>query len=83
MAKKSRRAQAVEQAIQRLNAVWNEKGRCESCGWHGTICDHNIMISDIEYALEENAGILCLACASKDYDSSLHKGIEIDLNPVS
>lgn len=64
---------------ERLESLWNNNGDCGSCGWHGTLYEHEVEDGDIQWAIEKNNGILELGCVSEDDDRGSHRGVKINL----
>lgn len=61
-----------------IDELWDEQGYCRSCGWHGSVGDHDIEDWEIEWAVE-HGGELELPCVNKSGEGLDHRGVRIYL----
>jgi len=67
----------IEKAKEVLEAKWSDQGACGSCGWHSSLFECYIDDSDIEWAVDENNGVIELGCCRKDGEGDNHRGTKI------
>lgn len=61
----------------KLYKLWDIKGGCETCRYHGLLSEHDLCDDDITEALDKHKGILDLWCV----EDSDHWGFTIDISP--
>ena len=61
-----------------LEARWDSEGDCGSCGWHAALYEHRVSDVMLAGALDNENGLLRLACQSDDRDDAdMHRGVRI------